>query len=64
MKKANNFQIAKVQPQSANICLIFYQFQPGITYKGVAYKKSCISSSFIGKRKVFRWGLQRQGSIG
>ena len=42
MKKANNFQIAKVQPQGvvANSCLIFYQFRLGVAYKSVAYKKS------------------------
>ena len=36
MKKVNNFQIAKVQPQLLGICLIFCQFQPGIAYKTVA----------------------------
>ena len=35
MKKVNNFQIAKIQPH-----LIFCQFQPGVAYKSVAYRKS------------------------
>ena len=40
MKNVNNFQIAKVQPQGvAQHCLIFFQFQPGVLYKSVAYKK-------------------------
>ena len=38
MKKANNFQIAKVQPRC---CLafaqFFCQFQPGVAYKSSAY---------------------------
>ena len=33
MKNANNLQIAKFQPQGVSICLIFYQFQPGVAYK-------------------------------
>ena len=24
-----------------SICLIFYEFQPGVAYKSVAYKKEC-----------------------
>ena len=40
MKNVNNCQIAKIQPQSvSSICLIFYQFQPDVAYKSVAYKK-------------------------
>ena len=40
MKKANSFQIAKVQPQGvAQLLLNFCQFQPGVAYKSVAYKK-------------------------
>ena len=40
MKKANNFQIMKVQPQGVvSFCLIFCQFLPGVAYKSVAYKK-------------------------
>ena len=46
MKKVN-FQVAKVQPQVllapgvAVVLLVFFcQFQPDITYKSVAYKKS------------------------
>ena len=37
-----NFQIAKVQPYGvASLLLyIFCQFQPGVAYKSVAYKKS------------------------
>ena len=40
VKKANNSQIAKVQPQSVlhSFCLIFCQFQPGVAYKSVVYK--------------------------
>ena len=42
MKIANNFQIAKVQPQSvAQLLLNFGQFQPGVAYESVAYKKAC-----------------------
>ena len=41
IKKANNFQIAKVQPQGvAYLCLIFCQFKPGVAYRSVAYKNS------------------------
>ena len=40
MKNVNNCQIAKIQPQSvSSIGLIFYQFQPDVAYKSVAYKK-------------------------
>ena len=41
MKKANNFQIAKVQPQGVVQPLLdfFCQFQPGVAYKGAAYIK-------------------------
>ena len=35
MKEGNNFQIAKVKPQGV-VC----QFEPGVAYKSVAYKKS------------------------
>ena len=42
MKKANNFQIAKVQPQGVVWLLLdFYLFQPGVIYKSVSYKKAC-----------------------
>ena len=41
MKKVNNFQIAKVQPQ-VSICLIFCQYQPGVAYKYFTFKKACI----------------------
>ena len=37
MKKVNNFQLAKVQPQG--FCLICCQFQ-----SGAAYKKACNST--------------------
>ena len=42
VKKANNSQIAKVQPQSVlhSFCLIFCQFQPGVAYKSVVYKNN------------------------
>ena len=44
MKKAINFQIAKVQPRVLlSFCLIFCQFQPGLAYKSVVYKKACVS---------------------
>ena len=40
MKKTNDFQIVKVQPQVLlSFCPIFGQFQPGVAYKSVAYKK-------------------------
>ena len=47
MKNVNNFQTAKVQPRdpSACICSIFCQFQPGVTYESVAYKKAYIFTS-------------------
>ena len=35
---------------SLSICLIFCQFQPGIAYKSVAYKKKRV----IGRLKEFR----------
>ena len=42
MKNANNFQIPKVQLQGVaqNLLNFFCQFQPGVAYKSVAYKKS------------------------
>ena len=36
LRKLNNFQKAKVLH---SFCLIFYQFQLGVVYKSVAYKK-------------------------
>ena len=36
-----------------SICLIFCQFQPGITYKSVAYKKARISFALISSRESF-----------
>ena len=48
MKKANNFQIAKAQPQGRvllSISLIFCRFQPDVAYKSLAYKKACNSLS-------------------
>ena len=43
MKGVNNFQIAKVDPQDVlGICMNFCQFQPGVAYKSVAYKKSVL----------------------
>ena len=45
MKGVNNFQIAKVDPQDVlGICMNFCQFQPGVAYKSVAYKKSVLLS--------------------
>ena len=44
IKKTNNFQIAKVQPQNvASLLLTFWQFQPGVAYKSVVYKKNMYS---------------------
>ena len=47
MKRANNFEIAEIQPQGA-FCLafasFFCQFQPSAAYKYVAYKKTCNTS--------------------
>ena len=41
MKNANNFQKARVQLRLLLIIyLIFYQFQPGVAEKAVAYKKA------------------------
>ena len=49
MKIMNNFQIAKFRLRVLlDICLIFCQFQPGVAYKIVAYKKACISHVIIG----------------
>ena len=43
MKKVNNFQVAKAQPQGVSYPLLdFCQFQPGVAYKSVAYKKSVL----------------------
>ena len=43
MKKANNFQIAKVQPRVLpSFYLTFCQFPPGVAYKSVAHKKACV----------------------
>ena len=40
MKNADNFQTEKFSLRVLlSICLIFRLFQPGIAYKGVAYKK-------------------------
>ena len=46
MKKANNFQITIVQPQSVA------QFQPGVAYKSTAYKISEWSNSTKGKENI------------
>ena len=40
MKNVNDCQITKVQSQGLSICLIFCQFQPGVAYKSVGYRKS------------------------
>ena len=41
IKNVNNFQIAKVSLRVLlSIYLIFHQFQFGVVYKSVAYKKS------------------------
>ena len=46
MKKANNFQKPKVHPQSVAYLLLdsFCQFQPGVAYKSVAYRKACFGA--------------------
>ena len=44
MKKVNNFQKAKVQPQGVlSFCLMFCHVQPDIAYKRVAYKKKRVA---------------------
>ena len=51
MRKENNFQIAKVQRQGVALFLLdFFQFQPGVAYKSVAYKKKACTSA--GKYKM------------
>ena len=47
MKNINHFQIAKVQPLLVSYCLFFCQFQPGVSYKGVAYKKKRVTYLFL-----------------
>ena len=48
MKKANNFQIAKVQPRVLlSFCLNFCKFQLGVAYKNVAYEKNACIFRFI-----------------
>ena len=55
MKKSNNFQIVKVQPQGLlSFCLIFCKFQPGVAYKCVAYKKNVY---------IKRWLFQRTRGV-
>ena len=45
MKKANNFEIAKVQSQVvAYLWLNFLPIKPGVAYKIVAYKEVRISN--------------------
>ena len=45
MKKANNFQIAKAQPQGvAKLLLDFLPILVGLAYKSVSYKKRSINS--------------------
>ena len=45
VKKANNFLIAKVQPQGvASFGLVFSKFHLGVAGKSVAYKKACKST--------------------
>ena len=45
MKNVNNFQRVNVQPQSVTKhCQIFWQFQPGVGYENVAYKKKHVSA--------------------
>ena len=51
IKNANIFQIAKVS--GLNFCLTFCQFQPGVTYKSVAYRKVCIAFKSP-KKSIFK----------
>ena len=54
-KNVNNFQTTKVQPQGvAQHLLDFCQFQPGVSYKSVAYKKSVyiLLSQTVSYRKM------------
>ena len=45
MKKGNNFQIAKAQPQGvAKLLLDFLPILFGVAYKSVSYKKASINS--------------------
>ena len=44
-----------------SICVIFCQFDPGVAYKSVAYKKSC-RCLFItnkGRRALLKSGVQK-----
>ena len=49
IKNVNNFQIVRVHPQDTSQYLIdfFCQFQPGVVYKSVAYKKMVEFCGFI-----------------
>ena len=41
VKNMNNFQIENIQPQGiAHLLFGFFQFQPDVAYKIVAYKKN------------------------
>ena len=50
MKNVNKFQIAKIQPRVfLCIYLVFFcQFQPGVAYKSVAYKKKPVCVQIFG----------------
>ena len=53
MKKVNNFQEAKFQPQGVpqlllNVCHV----QPGIAYKSVAYKKKLVAGWHLLERDI------------
>ena len=56
MKYVNNFQIAKVQTQSTAYDLLdfFYQFQPSISCKSVAYKKKFVFDKLANDIQVRR----------
>ena len=49
MKKASNFQLAKVQPVLLSFCFASSQFQSGVACNSVPYKKmrviSCVRTS-------------------
>ena len=40
VKNTNNFQIENVQPRGIAYLLFFFQFQPGVANKIVAYNKN------------------------
>ena len=55
MKKASKFSLRVL----FNFCLIFCQYQPGVAYKSVAYKKSVYSPDGLQAFKA--WNLIKKG---